>query len=86
MNNGKINSKYFDRQNNTFVLKRNVIEPPLETKYKIVDCKGIEHNVYITKRDYVYFLDVNKNGKEVKRKVAKEISDVILKELGRIKE
>lgn len=86
MNPGKINSKYFDRKDNTFVLKHSIKEPPIETKYKIVDCKGVEHNVYITKRNFVYFLDVDKNGNDVKRKVSKEISNIILKELGRIKE
>ena len=86
MNTGKINSKYFNREKDTFVLLANVKEPDIDTKYKIKDVKGVLHNIYITRKNYVYFLAKNNKGVDVKRKVNKEIADTILKELGRIKE
>lgn len=86
MNTGKINSKYFNRQKDTFVLLANIKESDIETKYKIKDVKGELHNIYITRRNYVYFITKNSKGVDVKRKVTKEIADTILKELGRIKE
>lgn len=84
MNKGKINSKYFNREKDTFILLKSVKEPDIETKYKIKDTKGETHNVYITKRNYIYFITKDINGKDVKRKVTKEIADIVLKELGRI--
>lgn len=86
MNKGKINSKYFNREKDTFVLLANKKEPDIETKYKIKDIKGETHNIYVSKRDYVYFISKDINGIDRKRKVSKEIANIILKELGRIKE
>ena len=86
MNKPRINSKYFNREKDTFVLLQNKKEPDIETKYKVKDVKGETHNIYITKRNYVYFIAKDNNGIDVKRKVSKEIADIILKELGRIKE
>lgn len=86
MNKGKINSKYFNREKDTFVLLPNKKEPDIETKYKVKDVKGETHNIYISKRNYVYFISKDINGIDRKRKVSKEIANIILKELGRIKE
>lgn len=81
MNTSKINSKYFNREKDTFVLLTNIKEPDIETKYKIKDLKGELHNIYVTRRNYVYFIAKDKNGIDIKRKVSKEIADIILKEL-----
>lgn len=86
MNTGRINSKYFNREKDTFVLLANIKEPDIETKYKIKDVKGELHNIYVTRRNYVYFIAKNSKGEDIKRKVNKAIADIILKELKRTKE
>lgn len=82
----QINSSKFERKDNKFILQHKgpIKEPPIETKYKVVDCAGDEHNVYITKRNSVFYMAKDIHGNLVKRKVAKGISDIILKELKRI--
>lgn len=85
MNKARINSNKFIREGNTFNLVTNSQEPPIDTKYKIKDIKGELHNIYVTSRNYVYFMAKDANGNDQKRKVAKGIADIILKELGRIK-
>lgn len=82
----KYNSKNFSRSGNTFILEYEKKDVPIYTKYKIKDRQGVERNLYITSRNVVYFTTKDENGNEKRHNVCKEIRDIVLKELGRVKD
>lgn len=82
----KYNSKNFSRNGNTFILEYDKKDVPIDTKYKIKDRQGITRNLYVTGRNVVYFTTKDEDGNEKRHNVCKEIRDIVLKELGRVKE
>lgn len=52
---------------------RNKVEP-IKTEYKYQDRKGVEHDIYISNRGRCFYYVTNKEGKQDKRYLSKELS------------
>ena len=69
----------YNSSTKTYVAKkatRNKVEP-IKTEYKYQDRKGIEHDIYISSRGRCFYYVVNKDGKQDKRYLPKELSKEI---------